>query len=218
MRNRNSRFGALVGLSVSLLLLALGARAQDLRAQDLSRPLLLVASPQLKGPYGQTVLIALPAGHARHVGFIINRVSDNTMAKLFPEHAPSKRVRDPVYFGGPMGLGAIFAFVRSQGENVAGAEKLFEDLFVAVNEAAVDRIIEQTPNDARFISGYVAWAPNELQTEIERGFWFLEEPHAELLFRKEVNSLWHEFVKRARPEQLNPQPRGRFTRTSWPAQ
>ncbi|HEU0199217.1 MAG TPA: YqgE/AlgH family protein [Burkholderiaceae bacterium] len=216
MSDRTVRFGALVGLSVCLLLLAGLARAQDL-----TKPLLLVATPQLKGPYGQTVLIALPAGNARHVGFIINRVSQNTLASLFPEHPPSKQVRDPVYFGGPMGLGAIFAFVRSQSGRVQGAEKLFEDLFVAVNAAAVDRIIEQTPNDARYISGYVAWAPDELQAELDRGFWILEEPHAELLFRKEVGELWHDFIKRARPEQLNPRQinphhrGGGFTRTSW---
>jgi putative AlgH/UPF0301 family transcriptional regulator len=43
--------------------------------------------------------------------------------------------------------------------------------------------------------GYVGWVPGELATEIKRGFWFVGEPHAELLFRREVGALWKELIE-----------------------
>src|SRR5438876_10337669 len=63
----------------------------------------LVATPRLVDPdYRGAVLLAAPVENNRHVGVIINRPTGRSLASLFHEHAPSKLVRDPVYFGGPM--------------------------------------------------------------------------------------------------------------------
>src|SRR5256714_10585788 len=73
----------------------------------------LVATPRLVDPdYRGAVLLAAPVENNRHVGVIINRPTGRSLASLFPEHAPSKLVRDPVYFGGPMLRQAIFAVVH----------------------------------------------------------------------------------------------------------
>ena len=55
--------------AVLLIVAALSARAQDL-----DKPLLLVASHELKGPYHHTALLVVPL-HDRHVGFILNRAT-----------------------------------------------------------------------------------------------------------------------------------------------
>src|SRR5581483_2048316 len=114
---------------------------------DLGQPLLLVASPDLKGPYSHTALIVVPAGD-KHIGFIINRATQTTMGKLFPEHGPSQKVLDPVYFGGPEASDAVFAMVRRNPG--APSLRLFGDLYVTANAQNVDKIIETTPNDARY--------------------------------------------------------------------
>jgi len=79
-------------LATSLLagLLALGCAAA--RAQDTGKPLLLVASPALQGPYRQTTLVAAPIGE-RHVGFILNRTTGMKLSTFFPGHAPSAIIR-----------------------------------------------------------------------------------------------------------------------------
>ena len=134
--------------------------------EDLGKPHLLVATPELKGLYGRTALLAVPL-EGQHIGFILNRATDLTLAHLFPDHVPSAKVVDPVYFGGPEMVGAIFAVVR---RNPGGAAlPLFDGLFVTASAPAVDRIIEQTPNDARYFAGFVAWRPGELAKEIEAG-------------------------------------------------
>src|SRR5262249_44190964 len=98
---------ALVGVSCAGLLLF----ATSVSAQDLRKPMLLVAKPTLQGPYMQTALLAVPLGD-KHIGFILNRATDVTLAKAFPDHAPSAKVLDPIYFGGPEAADSIFALVR----------------------------------------------------------------------------------------------------------
>src|SRR5262252_11151393 len=86
-----------------------GARAQQ---TETAEAITLVATPRLIDPdYLSTVLLAVPVENNRHVGVIINRPTGRSLSSLFPEHAPSKLVRDPVYFGGPMLRQAVFAVV-----------------------------------------------------------------------------------------------------------
>jgi putative transcriptional regulator len=172
------------------------AAACTARAQDLDRPLLLVAAPDLQGLYNRTALLVVPAAGGQHLGFILNRATDLKLATLFPEHAPSAKVADPVFFGGPEMFSSIFAIVKR--DPGVPALHLFGDLFVAGNGAAVDRIIEQTPNDARYFAGFVGWQPDELAKELEAGFWFVTEPDPALVFRKDTGTLWEELVRRLR--------------------
>ena len=183
------RICALLGVCL-LLVLPFGAPAQ---AQDLKKPMLLVAKPTLKGPYMQTALIAVPLGD-KHIGFILNRATEVTMGKVFPEHPPSAKVVDPIYFGGPEAADSIFALVRR--DPGAPSLLLFGDLFMTGNGRNIDRIIEQTPNEARYFAGFVGWLPNELATELERGFWYVTDPDASLVFDKDPSRMWPDLIRR----------------------
>jgi putative transcriptional regulator len=161
--------------------------------RDLDRPLLLVAAPDLQGPYGRTALLVVPAAGGQHLGFILNRATEVKLGALFPEHAPSAKVADPVYFGGPVMSESIFAIV---GRNPGGpALHLFGDLFVTGNAAEVDRIIEQSPNEARYFAGFVGWQAGELAKELERGFWYATDPDAKLL-QQSPEGMWEALVNR----------------------
>jgi putative transcriptional regulator len=185
-----------------LFAICLIAAAVTAGAQDLDRPLLLVAAPDLQGMYSRTALLVVPAAGGQHLGFIINRATDVKMATLFPEHAPSAKIADPVYFGGPEMMGSIFAIVRR--DPGGSALHLFGELFVTGNGAAVDRIIESTPNEARYFAGFVGWQRHELAKELEAGFWHVAEPDAALLFSKDTAGMWDELLKRAGVRALPP--------------
>lgn len=163
-------------------------------AQAPERPLLLIAAPDLQGLYSRTALLVVPAAGGQHLGFILNRATDLKMATLFPDHAASAKVADPVYFGGPERLESIFAIVRR--DPGAPSLHLFGELFVTGNGAAVDRIIETTPNDARYFAGFVGWRPGELAKELEAGFWHVTEPDPALIFRKDPDAIWEDLLNR----------------------
>ncbi|MEW6689226.1 MAG: YqgE/AlgH family protein [Pseudomonadota bacterium] len=177
-------------------LLALGAAAAHAQAPS-GKAVLLVASPALQGLYARTALVAVPVGD-RYLGFIVNRATELRLGALFPDHPPSAKVHDPVYLGGPVMSDALFAVVK--GNPGAGSLHLFGELFVAAGTEAIDRIIEQTPNDARYFAGFVGWEPGELAREIEAGYWIVSEPDATLFFRPDTGNLWEELVKRPRTQ------------------
>jgi putative transcriptional regulator len=181
---------AVFSASIACLLL-LGASTA--RAQDLAKPLLLVATPDLQGPYAHTALIVAPLGD-KHFGFILNRATPVTLAKLYPEHAPSAKVADPVYLGGPEVPNALFALTRR--DPGQPSIHLFGSLYMTGHAGLIDSIIEKTPNEARYFAGFVGWMPEELAAEIEAGYWYVGEADESLVFRGDTSSLWEELVKR----------------------
>ena len=174
---------------VAFLLLVLSGAAY---AGPLEQPTLLVASPDMQGPYAQTVLIAVPVGD-EHLGFIVNRATEMKLATLFPEHAASQKIVDPVYFGGPQMAEAVFAVVRRN----PGAEalRLVGEVFLVADADAVDRVIERTPNDARYFAGFVGWQPGELAGEIDAGYWHVTEADP-AVFWQDNHALWQQLAER----------------------
>ncbi|MBI1943372.1 MAG: YqgE/AlgH family protein [Betaproteobacteria bacterium] len=187
-----------------LAALLLGLLAAPLHAQGDARPVMLVAKPHLRAAYSQTVLVVVPFGDGEHLGFIINRPLELSLGSVFPEHAPSRKVIDPVHFGGPVMVDTMFAVLRSPRSPGRESLPLFADLFVASRANDIDRIIEQTPEDARFFIGFVGWRAGELDAEIAKGFWYVLEPQAELVFRKDSGGLWRELVRGLGIEPGNP--------------
>ena len=186
------------------LFLALGAPfvpsaaalAQDVKAND---AFLLVATAALNNSsYRRTVILSVPIDGDRHFGIIVNRPSKRTLAELFPEHAPSKQVTEPVFFGGPMSQRAIFALVRRAETPGRGALRVMDGLFLAITANTVDRIIEQMPRQARFYAGDVIWRPGELNDELGNGYWHVMDADPDLLFRKDTQALWDELSRLAR--------------------
>src|SRR5438105_3461123 len=166
--------------------------------------LLLIAHPAFRDlEYRQTVLIAAPAPNGGHVGVILNRPTRRSLASLFPEHEPSKKVVEPVFYGGPFSRGALVALVRADHAPGAGSVLLMKNLYLAFRANTIDHVIESTPNEARYYVGYVGWRPGELKSEIDRGLWSVQNADLDLVFRKETEGLWEELLqatKRIRAE------------------
>ena len=162
----------------------------------LDEPLILVARPELADPvFGRSVLIVAPVGDGQHVGFIVNRPSNVTLGKVFPEHGPSQKVVDPIYVGGPIEPGVLFALVQRQASPGGHSAELAPGLYLAYESAVVDQIIESEPQHARFVAGMVVWQPGELQRELDAGAWLVLDPDPTLVMHK-PDGLWDELVLR----------------------
>ncbi len=160
---------------------------------------LLVAVPGLRDPdYRHTVLIAAPTANGGHIGLIINRPTRQSLSSLFPQHEPSKKVIEPVFFGGPFSTSALVAVVRGDKSPGTGSLAMLSNLYLAINVNTIDKIIEERPNEARYYIGYVGWRPGELRLEIDRGLWYVLNPDANIVFRKDTDGLWEELLRMAR--------------------
>ena len=174
--------------------LAFTAPAGSLEPAD--EPVILVAKPALRDRlYGATILITKPIGNGQHIGFIVNRPTPVTLGKLFPDHGPSQKVTDPVYLGGPVNTETLFALVQRKSNPGANSLQLTADLYLVTERNLVDRIIESEADHARFYAGLVLWAPGELRSEINRGFWYVQDADVSLVLRKSTVGMWEELVR-----------------------
>lgn len=181
----------LLGLVVGFVLagaMLFGGRAF---AQDLDKPVLLVATPELQGPYRGTVLLAVPMG-AQHLGFVLNRPTQTKLSDAFPEHAPSKAVTAPIYFGGPEASDALFAVLaRDPGKP---SVQLMPGLWMTGNGQKIDSIIEATPNEARYYAGFVGWQAGELAQELSKGYFVAKPVDAAKLFLPDTSMLYDQLA------------------------
>jgi putative transcriptional regulator len=185
---------SLLGILLAILGVALVMPA---RSEDRDDTMILVAKRQLADQmYGSTILLVKPLGEDRHVGFIINKPTQMTLGKLFPNHPPSQKITDPVYLGGPFNSQVIFAMVKRKDSPGGRSVRIAPDLYLAIDGQVVDRIIETDPDHARFFAGMVLWRPGELEDEMKRGLWYTLDARTEILLKK-ADGLWEELVGRS---------------------
>jgi len=186
---------ALFMAACAILAIAWSAPA---RPADADESIILVAKRQLQDKlYGSTILIARPIGAGRHVGFIVNRPTEVTLGKLFPKHEPSRKVTEPVFLGGPVSPEVIFALVQGKSSPGGRSIRILDDLYLAIDSDVVDRVIEKQSSHARFFAGMVLWRPGELQDEVKKGLWYLQDARADLVLRKPTDSMYEELVGRS---------------------
>lgn len=183
-------------LRTFFFLVALLAVPGSALSQSEDDAVLLVAHPAFRDmDYRQTVLIAAPAPNGGHVGVILNRPTRRSLGSLFPEHEPSKKVLEPVFYGGPFSRGALVALVRADRAPGKGSVLLMKDLYLAFRANTIDHVIETTPNEARYFVGYVGWRPGELKREVDRGLWSVLDANVDTIFRKDTDNLWEELLQ-----------------------
>jgi len=180
-------------IAAAALLAALPAAAADISDDSV----LLVAKRQLKDKvYSSTILVARPIGNDQHIGFIVNRPTKITLGQLFPRHAPSQKVPDPVFLGGPISAESIFALVETRKHPGGRSVELMPGMFAVFDGKIVDDVIEHEAARARFVAGLVGWRAGELREEIKRGAWFVLDADPKVVLRK-PDGLWEELVRRA---------------------
>lgn len=182
--------GLLAAVMLAVTGMPMAARGDD--------AVLLVANPAFRDlDYRQTVLIAGPLPNGGHVGVILNRPTRRPLASLFPEHEPSKKVIEPVYYGGPFSRNALVALVKSRTSPGEGSVQLLDDLYLAFRASTIDHVIETDPNTARYYVGYVGWRPGELRSEIDRGLWSVLNADVGTALRKDTDGLWEDLLRQS---------------------
>jgi putative AlgH/UPF0301 family transcriptional regulator len=190
---RNSAFAALL----ALVLAAPAAAGPSIDSA------ILVARPQLRhGLYARAVLMVAPFGDGQHYGFIINRPTAFRLGDMFPGHAPSQQVVDPVFLGGPVYTRLIFALVQGEQKPARGCLRMTPGLYAVFDGRAVDEVIAASPQRARFFTGFVVWRKGELAHEIAGRLWYLLGPDASLV-TGDPRGMWERLVARARRGELH---------------
>jgi len=183
-----------------VLLCALLASMAPTWAQTEKVPngLFLIAKPALVDPnFRHSVVLVTQAPDGTTVGFIINRPSNRSLAQILPDSEVFKRFTEPLYIGGPVQREDLFAVFRTK-EKPEGALNVLDDVAFALDPAVVEKLMHSPPARVRFFNGYAGWAPGQLAVELERGGWYVLNADADTVFRKDMDTLWEELIKRVR--------------------
>ena len=161
-------------------------------------PAILVATPKLiDRRYAKTALFVMPIGNDEHLGFIINRRLTATLAKAFPEHEPSRKANNPLYWGGPIGFKGLYAVVGTRESPGGSSEEIAPGLFLVPEKPEIDTIIEKeaartkeqrVAEPVRFFFGFVFWESGELKSELKKGLWHVGNVDPALIFREPTES------------------------------
>ena len=161
-------------------------------AADLSEPVVLVARATLDStPFAQTVVIATPVPGGGHIGFVVNRPSQMKLDLLFPDQEPTHNVLEPVYLGGPSLPNGLFAVIRDTPAEIPNAIPLLPGVVAVFEGDAIDRLLEERPNAARYFVGMMQWEPDELEQQVAKGLWEVHSPDPQIVLPTKARGLWN---------------------------
>jgi putative transcriptional regulator len=183
-------------VALVILLPALFFFAGKARADDTA--IMLVASADLDQPQWQrTVVVVTRMPSGGHLGLIVNRPTKMTMAKLFPDFAPARNVREPIYFGGPHHTDMV-AMVAKREPNGPHQIRLMPGATLTFRADTIDEQLTRAPNEARYFVGVVVWMPGEMESEVDRGFWLQAPAPSNALFVRDTSRMWEDMHRAAR--------------------
>jgi len=184
---------------VLLLLIPLAVAAQGAGRGSI----LLVAKPGLPDPrFAQTVVLVTRTPERQTLCVILNRPLPVRLAELVSEPELARNYAGPVFFGGPVLERTLVALFRSPGEPPAPAFRIADGVWLSIHPGNVERLLRGAgpgyPDEYRVYAGFSAWAPEQLESEIERDSWYVLPLSADVLFRADPAGLWEELLERAR--------------------
>jgi putative transcriptional regulator len=120
-------------------------------------------------------------------GLVLNRASETSVIEAVPTIAELAGSDEPVWVGGPVGPQSVV--VLGEFANPAESPKL-----VAGHVGVVDPEAESEILRARVFAGHSGWGPGQLEGELEKEAWLIDDPAPEDLFVAE--DLWTLVLRR----------------------
>jgi putative transcriptional regulator len=157
---------------------------------------LLVATPDLDDPnFQETVVYLVHHDQGGAMGLVINRVlGAGPLDKMLeglgvpPNGAADVELR--VHYGGPVEPARGF-MLHSPDYRAEDTVVLSDLAALTVSPGILEDIAAgKGPRRSLFALGYAGWAPEQLESELAAGAWFVVEPDADLLFDEHAETKW----------------------------
>jgi len=169
-------------------------------AQTLTTGTLLVASPELGDPnFARSVILVLRHDDEGTIGVVLNRPTNLVPATIFPELGASiGSYQGHLFRGGPIAATRLLYIVRGLAAATVSGPEVLDKVFLSIDDESLPDMVRLADgtNDLRLYAGHAAWAPGQLQMEINAGGWQLLPGSPELVFHADPGGLWAELEGR----------------------
>jgi putative transcriptional regulator len=161
---------------------------------DSARGQLLIAGPGLVDPnFWRTVVLIVEHSEEGALGLVLNRPSETTVGEAVSELEQLLDPDDPLYVGGPVQPSALIVLAEFD-QPAEAALIAFDDIGVLASGAQEDP--ELSVRRGRAFVGHAGWGPGQLDDEVERGDWILEQAQPEDAFTGAPLELWSQVLTR----------------------
>jgi putative transcriptional regulator len=145
----------------------------------------------------KTVVLLIDHNAEGAIGLILNRRIDAPLSRVFSEMKGKPGGSTQLYFAGPIDIG-VRALVRSRTWPNDAALKLYGDVYVVANNAAIRKRAAATPapGEFRVYAGYTGWSATQLRNEVSAGLWYVAPGAADIVFDAHPESLWRRLLER----------------------
>jgi putative transcriptional regulator len=182
----------LAGALCALLLLAGSswpASAPD--AKPLTAILLIARDDLPDSNFADSVVLVMNNLGPAPVGIIINRPMPIPVSRLFPDLKRLAKVRDKVYFGGPVDFGSVWFLFRAAAPPEHAIQACDGVYLSADRQLLLQLLGRDNPMDSlRIFVGHAGWAPGQLEAEIGHGDWTLKRADPEAIFNGKSEHPW----------------------------
>lgn len=185
-------------IAAAALCMSAGARGQTKSAQDLGIGKVLVSSRATGDPaFMESVVLLLQYDRQGALGLMINRRTEAPISRVLKDVNTAKRGSDPVYFGGPVELDAVFALLRS-GTKPDDAAAVLNGVYVVSAKQALEKALAASngDRDVRVYVGYCGWGGGQLEHEVTLGGWWIFAGDPGDVFDPQPGSVWTRLIAR----------------------
>jgi putative transcriptional regulator len=155
---------------------------------------LLIASPGLLDPnFRRTVVLVTEHTEDGAAGLVLNRPTEAEVSEIVPQLEPLVDDGEHIFMGGPVQPNGVLVLGEFLDPSDA-AVPLFGALgFPALEEP--DEVVPLTTR-RRIFAGYAGWGSGQLEDELAREDWILEEARPDDAFTEAPDELWADVLRR----------------------
>lgn len=161
---------------------------------------LLVATRDLPDPnFARAVILLVEIQDDGAMGVVVNRPTPRTLEDLKPEVETERT--DTIYLGGPVLMSSLLVLMRTD-DAPGDAMQIFGDVHVLTSRSSVDDAFDSKlpARRLRFYAGHAGWGAGQLDTEIQRGDWFVMPATVDVVFSDAPDEVWERLVSRTEGE------------------
>jgi putative transcriptional regulator len=173
-------------------------RLHQAAVKALARGKLLVAARRLPDPnFGNAVILLAEFNDVGAVGIVVNRRSDITVARVFPNLTPTPASAGQAFLGGPVEKTRPMVLLRASA-SPAEARRVLDGVYLLTVREAVESAVSSNavPGRLRVYLGYAGWGPGQLEAETAEGVWHVLAGDAEAVFDPDPSSTWQRQIAR----------------------
>ncbi|HEX6578713.1 MAG TPA: YqgE/AlgH family protein [Jiangellaceae bacterium] len=158
---------------------------------------LLVATPALRDPnFDRAVILLLSHDDDGALGVVVNRPTEVPVTDILPNWQAVVTEPGVVFQGGPVSLdSALGLVVLADGTEPLGVRRVSGRLGV-VDLDAPPEVVQPGVVAMRVFAGYAGWSPDQLETEIAEGSWYVVDAETDDAFRGDAPLLWRAVLRR----------------------